>query len=80
MPGLDGLGATRAIRALGQGSQGGGNVRSGLPILALTASAFDEERAACLAAGMTDVLVKPIDPLVLAQRVATALSIDVAAA
>ena len=80
MPGLDGLGATRAIRALGQGSQGRGNITAGLPILALTASAFDEERAACLAAGMTDVLVKPIDPLVLAQRVATALSIDVAAA
>lgn len=77
MPGLDGLDATRAIRALGRGR---GNARSGLPILALTASAFDEERAACLAAGMTDVLVKPIDPLALAQRVATALSMDIAAA
>lgn len=77
MPGLDGLDATRAIRALGQGRGGG---RSDLPILALTASAFDEERAACLAAGMTDVLVKPIEPLALAQRVATALSVNIAAA
>lgn len=53
MPRMGGLDATRAIRAL----PGWG----GVPVLALTANAFNEERKACLAAGMNAVLPKPAD-------------------
>jgi CheY-like chemotaxis protein len=54
MPRLDGLEATRALRAEPA-------LRT-LPILAMTANAFDEDRAACLAAGMDDFVGKPVEP------------------
>ncbi len=56
MPGLDGLAATRAIREIETVS---GAAR--LPVIALTANAFAESRAACLDAGMDGFLSKPVD-------------------
>ena len=50
MPGLSGVEAARTLRAKGVAA----------PIAALTADAFDEDRRACLAAGMDDFLVKPL--------------------
>ena len=55
MPVLDGIGATEAIRRWEAKS---GTAR--LPIVALTASAFDEDRQRCIAAGMDDFLPKPV--------------------
>ena len=56
MPGSDGIEATRRIRAAE--TQGGG---PRTPIIALTANAFDEDREACIAAGMDGFLTKPLD-------------------
>ncbi|WP_165190825.1 response regulator [Caulobacter soli] len=55
MPGLNGLEATKALRERGVTT----------PIVALTADAFDEDRRACLAAGMNDFLAKPLTPAAL---------------
>jgi signal transduction histidine kinase/ActR/RegA family two-component response regulator len=63
MPGMDGMEATRAIRALG-------GPRASLPIIAMTANAFAEDRQACLDAGMDDYVAKPIDVARLAQAIA----------
>lgn len=55
MPVMDGLGATRAIRGLDRPDAGR------IPILAMTANAFEEDRIAAMKAGMTGYLVKPLD-------------------
>jgi two-component system sensor histidine kinase/response regulator len=57
MPIMNGLDATRAIRRLPG--------RAATPILAMTASAFQEDREECLGAGMDDHLAKPVDPDIL---------------
>ncbi len=55
MPGVDGLEATRLIRAVSA-------LNRRTPILALTADVQPENVAACRSAGMDDVLAKPIVP------------------
>lgn len=54
MPGMDGLEATRRIRALG------GEV-AGTPIIAVTANALPGDLAACREVGMDDVVTKPVE-------------------
>ncbi|HWA64027.1 MAG TPA: response regulator, partial [Caulobacteraceae bacterium] len=52
MPVMGGIDATRALRARGVPS----------PVVALTANAYEDDRRACLAAGMDDFLIKPLSP------------------
>lgn len=63
MPGIDGLEATRRIRALG-------GAPSRTPIIALTANVLSHQRAAYLDAGMDGVVGKPISPAVLIGEIA----------
>lgn len=66
MPEMDGIAATREIRRHHPADR--------LPIIALTAHAYVEERWHCLEAGMNDHLTKPIDPALLLQTLQTWLS------
>ena len=54
MPVMDGIAATQAIRQLPAYAE--------VPILAMTANAFSEDRRACIAAGMNGHVAKPVDP------------------
>jgi len=55
MPVMDGLEATKAIRMLEREDA------KKIPIIAMTANAFEEDRKACLEAGMNEHIGKPID-------------------
>ena len=57
MPKMDGLEATRRIRAQPD--------LQSLPIIAMTANAFAEDREQCFAAGMDDFITKPVKPEIL---------------
>ena len=59
MPVLDGLEASQQIRRLPAGRA------DQLPIIAMTADAFDEDRQRAVAAGMNDYVIKPVDMSVL---------------
>ncbi len=64
MPNMDGLEATRKIRAMDHRSKG-------LPIVALTANAFDDDRNACFDSGMNDFMTKPVSAEELSEMVKT---------
>jgi CheY-like chemotaxis protein len=66
MPGMDGLAATRAIRALEAPARD-------TPILAVTADAMPEDAARCLAAGMDGHLAKPVTQARLYEAINAAL-------
>jgi CheY-like chemotaxis protein len=66
MPELDGIEASRQIRAMSGLSR--------IPIIAMTANAFAEDRAACLAAGMNDHVAKPVHAATLYDTLARWLS------
>ena len=63
MPNMDGLESTRKIRALP-------GVSRDLPIVALTANAFDDDRNACFDSGMNDFMTKPVSAEELSEMVA----------
>ncbi|MBF0255834.1 MAG: response regulator [Gammaproteobacteria bacterium] len=71
MPVMDGLAATQAIRAWEQARQG-----PRLPIIALTANAFAEDRQRCLQAGMDEYLTKPVNLAALTAALSTWLEAD----
>ncbi len=54
MPVMDGVTATRELRKIAG--------LEGLPIVAMTANAMEQDLRSCLEAGMNDTVVKPIDP------------------
>jgi CheY-like chemotaxis protein len=64
MPGMDGIEAARAIRAMEEK-----NLRPRTPIVALTADALETGKRACQEAGMDGFLTKPVDPAELEEMI-----------
>ena len=55
MPNMDGIEATKTIRSLDRADA------KSIPIIAMTANAFQEDAEKCIAAGMNAHLAKPLD-------------------
>jgi CheY-like chemotaxis protein len=66
MPGMDGLEATRHIRQMAHYRD--------VPIIAMTANAFVEDRERCIAAGMNAFVTKPVLPAILYTAMVHALA------
>jgi CheY-like chemotaxis protein len=74
MPVMNGLDATRAIRSLAD-AKGPGSLRfARVPVLGVSAHAMSGDREACIAAGMSGYVTKPIKRDVLFERMAQAMS------
>ena len=67
MPVMDGLETAKAIRALSR------EEAKKIPIVAMTANAYDEDIKACLEAGMNAHLAKPVDPTAMYEEIAKQL-------
>ncbi|WP_404477694.1 response regulator [Novosphingobium sp. BL-52-GroH] len=72
MPEMDGITATKLIRESWAPER--------LPIIAMTAHAYEEEKQRCFAAGMNDHVAKPVDPMTLVQTLDRWLKADQPAA
>lgn len=68
MPVMDGFEAIRTIRSTQPGKTA--------PIIAVTASAFDEERQRILAIGATEVVSKPVQPAELFEKIHLVLGVE----
>ncbi|NDY72727.1 diguanylate cyclase [Desulfobacter hydrogenophilus] len=64
MPELDGLEATRMIR-----NKASKVIHPDIPVIAMTANAMAGDREKCLNAGMNDYISKPVDPILLAEKI-----------
>jgi signal transduction histidine kinase/CheY-like chemotaxis protein len=64
MPEMDGFEATKLVRDAGSPA-----LDRSIPIIAMTANAFPEDRARALACGMNDFLSKPVDQLTLSAMI-----------
>ena len=67
MPAMDGYEATRAIRSLND------REKARIPILAMTANTFQEDKMNAVTAGMNGHVAKPIDPAVLTSALAAVI-------
>ena len=67
LPVMDGIEATKRIRALGRSDA------AAVPIIAMTAEAFDREKAQTLDAGMNAHIAKPIDVEILKKAIRSQL-------